>query len=556
MMPRSTAPSVPGAIRSADLPDRGALQSLSIASPAFAPPAELRKVFLALVFVAGYVALDWLSFIHPMEGFNITPWNPQPALAIALLMIAGFRWLPIVFIALLASEWLGRGAAAPIPAMLLIGAVLCCGYGLIAKALVGVFRIQPSLDSQRDAVRLIAVTGVGALVTGALFITALQLSSIAVLHDPMTALVRFWIGDAVGIVVTLPLILMLSVEHRRRQIAKMLRERETWLHIGLVGLAMMLVFAVRAEDFVKFFYVLFLPLIVVAARLGLVGSTFAALGLQCAVIVGGELSNYQALTIFEAQALLIALTATGLFLGVTVDERRRAEQELGRSSRMAAAGEMAAALAHELNQPLAAVSSYARASQIIVRNGAVQVDLLTETLSKLVAESGRAAEVVQRLRDFFMAGEMNLVPIAMGQLAHHVVDRLTPLWPRAVIEVAETGIAPLLLADRTQMAVVLRNLLTNALEATALEPSPKVILQVVATASFLEVAIRDNGPGVPEADVDRIFEPFETSRATGMGMGLAICRALVEAHGGRVWTEAGRGGRFRFTLPYPDEPHE
>jgi len=515
-----------------------------------------RKIAAGLVFVAGYVTLDWLSFIHPLAGFNITPWNPTPALAIALLMRGGFRWLPVVYAALLASEWLSRGVAAPWPAMLFVSAALCAGYGTVAYALVSWVRISPALESQRDAVRLVGVISVGALLTGALFIAALSIANIRPLEEPFEALVRFWIGEAVGIVVTLPIVLMLTVPERRAEIAAMLRRGETLVHATIIVIAMMLVISVEARDLVKFFYVLFLPLIVVATRLGLIGSTFAALGLQCAILVEAKLSTYQALTVFEVQALLLALTVTGLFLGVTVDERRRVQEELEQSKVLAAAGRMAASLAHELNQPLAAVASYARASQLLAGTREAEYERLVDTLAKLVAESNRAADVVRRLRDFFTTGDSRLEKIRLAGLIQPVVGRLQAANPGVVIQTRFDPPGQCVLADGTQLEVVVRNLIANAIEACGSSSEPRVDVDTRVEGGLVTVSVKDNGPGVRAQDLRPIFEPFKSTRATGMGMGLAISRAIIESHGGRLWAQAGPAGHFTFTLPAHDKDHD
>src|SRR5690349_3628287 len=182
---------------SRSIADRGRTERFGM--PAMPTPREL---LFAPLFVAVYVALDWMSFIHPLAGFNITPWNPQPALAIALLMRYGFGWLPTVFVALMASEWVSRGSTMPVPAIVLISAALCIGYALLARALSGSRGIAPAIASQRDAVRLVLITALGSLLTGALFIAALLATHVRPLDEPFNALLRFWIGDTVGIVVT------------------------------------------------------------------------------------------------------------------------------------------------------------------------------------------------------------------------------------------------------------------------------------------------------------------------------------------------------------------
>jgi two-component system, LuxR family, sensor kinase FixL len=537
--------------------NRGQLESLGPAPAVRIPPGAAR-VLLALAFTGGYLALDWVSYIHPMQQYSITPWNPQPALAIALLMLGGQRWLPVVFGAVVGAEWIVRGAPGSWAATLLIGAVLTLGYAAIARALSGRFAADPALARQVDAIRLVAVVAVGALATGVLYIAALLASGQGPLEDPFTALVRFWIGDAIGILVTLPVVLMLSVPARRAEIVATWARRETLLHTVLVAAALLFVFSASETEQVRFFYVLFLPLILVATRHGMAGSTVAMLVIQGAVIVTGQLADLRTLTVFEFQALLIALTVTGLFLGVTVDERRRAEAELRRTMRMAAAGEMAAALAHELNQPLTALATYARSCELMAAAPVTDRALLESTLAKLVGESARAAEVVRRLRDFFRTGATRLAPTALRDVIERSLDAVRARAElQAVALRSRLGELPAVLADELQLEVVLKNLLGNAIEAAAGGGAREVVIEArLARDREIEVTVLDGGPGVAPADAERIFEPFETTRATGMGMGLAISRAIVEAHGGRLWAEPGARGVFRLTLPTGDARHD
>ena len=536
---------------------RGNLESLRPPPGSAVPRDAWRTVLLATAFAAGYLALDWVSFIHPMQQYGITPWNPQPALAIALLLRGGQRWLPAVFAAAVLAECVVRGASPLAPSALLVAAVLTLGYAAIARALAGRFEIDPALDSRRDVVRLVGVGAAGALLTGILYVAALLAGGQGPLDDPFLALIRFWIGDAIGILVTLPVALMLSVPARRAEMLGALRGREATLHAAAIALALGIVFVGLRDDPLKYFYILFLPLVFTATRYGLAGSALAVLVIQGAVIFAGEVAGLGTLTVFEFQALLIALTVTGLFLGVTVDERGRAQDELRRSMRLAAAGEMAAALAHELNQPLTAVASYARSCELIAASPAGHPDLLRETLAKLVGESTRAADVVRRLRDFFRTGATRLEAMDLRAVARRVLEaaRATAADRGVACALREDAGPCLVLADELQIEVVLRNLVANAVEAAALGTAPReVLLHVRAAPRTCEVTVEDTGAGVPAAEAQRIFEAFETGRATGMGMGLAISRAIVEAHGGRIWAEPGPRGRFHFTLPAgPDE---
>jgi signal transduction histidine kinase len=519
-------------------------------APRRVPNAALVALAQGVGFVVAYMALDWVSYIHPMQRYNITPWNPEPALAIALLGVRGWSWSPVVFVAVIGAEWLVRGAPAGVAGTCLTGLLLTGGYGVMASVLRGRNGISFRLSSHRDITRLVIVIAVGALAMAAGYVGALVLSG-RELVMPSEAILRFWVGDTAGILVTLPLVLMMTVRERRVELARMLVRRETLAHAAAIALTLALVVASPPEQQTKIFYVLFLPLIGVAARYGLPGAMLTTLVIQAVIIASDELSGYQVLTLFELEALLIALAITALFLGATVDELRRAEGELKRSLRMAAAGEMASALAHELNQPLAALSSYARATQILAESPRDNRALLDETLAKLVGEAARAADVVRRLRDFFREGILRMEVLELRAVLERVVGtERERAAPRGITVTWDASEDFRVRADERQLEVVLRNLLSNAVEAASAERPGRVEVEARAQRELVRISVRDSGPGVAPEDLARIFEPFETTRATGMGMGLAISRAIVEAHGGELWAEAGRkGGYFCFTLP-------
>jgi two-component system sensor kinase FixL len=525
-------------------------------------PAALgaaRATLVCIAFIAGYVLLDRLSYIHPLEQYGITPWNPQPSLAIALLLVGGQRWLPAVFGAVVAAEWVVRGAPAGLPATLLLGAVLALAYAAIARALAGPFAIDRALKSRRDTIRLVAVVTLGALVTGALYVGALVALGARPRASLVDALLRFWIGDSVGILVTLPPLLMACVSSRREEFRRMFRRAETVAYAASIALAIWLVFERPVSEQFKFFYVMFLPLVWVATRFGMTGATLTAVAIQLGLFVEVQLGAYQAVTVFELQAFLIALTITGLFLGVAIDERRRTAEELRRSMRLAAAGEMAAALAHEINQPLTALATYARAGQMLARAQPQDLDRLHETLERLASESARAGEVVRKLRDFFRTGATELASCSLTQIAGRAVDAARPRAASAGVQIECDGSgAHVHLIDEVQILVVLRNLISNACEAAAGAAPPRHVLVEVRpdAGGGARITVRDTGPGVRREDADRIFEPFESSRATGMGMGLAISRAIVEAHGGRLWAEPGAHGMFTLAFPAPETRRE
>ena len=522
------------------------------AGPADAAHGAGWTLAVLAVFVAGYVALDRLSYLHPVQQFNITPWNPQPALAIALIMMLGQRWLPAVFVAAWLAERVVRGELMSMEASLLAAAVLTLGYAATAQALVGPFRIDYRLDARGDVLRLSAVALAGSLLTGALYVSALLVSATGPTAAPMVAIAGFWIGDAIGILVTLPLLLMLLDASRRRQLSQLAAKGETLAQCATIAVVVGAIFAFAAPDPFKYFYLLFLPIVWVGARSGMAGVAIAVVVAQGTVIIAVKLSGYQALPTFELQAVLLALVFAGFFVGVTVDERRRASDELKRTVGLAMAGEMAASIAHELHQPLLAVVAYAKAGKLCAEAGETERARLLDTLDKLVAESKRAAEVVRRLRELFRVGTAQRVSASVvepvGRAVEGARERADRLGVALRLDVREP--LPRVMLDPLQVEVVVANLLGNALDALAGASSAgRVDVVVEEVRDGVGVTVRDDGPGIAAGDAERVFEPLMTTKATGMGMGLTIARAIVEAHDGRMWAEPGPGGAVRFSLP-------
>jgi signal transduction histidine kinase len=270
------------------------------------------------------------------------------------------------------------------------------------------------------------------------------------------------------------------------------------------------------------------------------------------------------LTVFELQVLMAAVTMTGLMLGVAVDERERAAAELKGSLRLAAAGQMAAALAHELSQPLAALNSYADASRLIVDSTEMpeheRFSRLAMVSRRMADDALRASDVVKRLRDFFRTGSTQLRPTAVPALLCEVVEESRRRGEALgiAIECEAEGALPDVLMDPVQIALVVRNLVANALDAASGASERHVRVRARARGGALLIEVVDSGPGVTTARLQSLFEPGTSDKPGGMGVGLSICRAIVEAHGGALWVEAGPAGHFCFTLPLgePDDSQE
>jgi signal transduction histidine kinase len=517
---------------------------------------------LAPLVVVGYLALylvlDWVSYIHPMRGMNITPWNPQSALAVAMLVWNPRAW----WLVLLSTAWgdlLVQGTPASWTGQVAASALLTVGYIGTAAALRRWLGPGMRLATRKDFVLLLAIVNLGALASAVLYVLVLAGFGVAPPDRIVAAVYRGWIGDAVGFLVTLPAMLVLGSSERRRQTLTVLRSVEWWLIALVAVVCAYLVFGQLVEEQFKYFYLLFLPVVWGAARFGVVGAVWASAAVQLLLIAAVQGMTYKPLTVFELQSLMAALAATGLLLGTTVDEREEAAQALQSSLHLVAAGDMAAALAHELNQPLTAVRTYAKASQLMaMRLQTQEGDPLADVTGKLVREVDRASEVVKRLRNFFRERATELQAAEIAPLVEEAVrSHAAHAEARGIVltGACDPGV-PTVWLDRVQILVVLRNLVANALEAAPHGGAAPAWVSVTAHADARELTIEvlDSGPGVPADDVLRVFDSRASSKPGGMGIGLGISRSIVQAHGGRLWAEAGPGGKFFFGLPLAAGP--
>jgi C4-dicarboxylate-specific signal transduction histidine kinase len=247
---------------------------------------------------------------------------------------------------------------------------------------------------------------------------------------------------------------------------------------------------------------------------------------------------------------------------VDVSERRRYEREtvkqrdeLAHLSRVAMLGELSGSLAHELNQPLAAILSNAQAAQRFLARNPPALDAVSDILSDIVRNDRRAGSVIQRLRSLLRKEEAERRPLAFNDVVVESLQLMrSDLLNRQVS--VRTELAPELPSvsgDRVQLQQVLLNYVINGCDAMDGQPADRQLLVRTRAAGdgAIQVAVSDRGTGIPQADIERIFDPFMTTKTRGMGLGLAICRTIVAAHGGRAWAtnNADRGATLHFELP-------
>ncbi|MGD8412578.1 MAG: ATP-binding protein, partial [Candidatus Latescibacterota bacterium] len=258
----------------------------------------------------------------------------------------------------------------------------------------------------------------------------------------------------------------------------------------------------------------------------------------------------------------------GRFLGIRASNRdiskrkesefevRQQQDELAHVTRVATLGELSSSIAHEINQPLAAIRNYASAAQRLLSKSEPDLSKAKDALEGILRDDRRAAEVISRVRELLRKEEPRHQPVRLNQVIREILAfiRNDAILEGLTIETKFAPDLPVVPGDRVQLQQVILNLMLNAMDAMN-DVKPELRKLVIETGRNgnrdVEVSVRDSGGGIDEDRRGRLFEPFFTTKTKGMGMGLAISQRIIHAHGGAIRgrNEPGGGATFWFTLP-------
>lgn len=524
-----------------------------------------KSLALIVGYIALYLLLDWASYVEPVRHTGVTAWNPNTGLLMALLLARGERWAPVVAIGCFLGDLLIDDAPAPWRTTVLTSLYVTAVYTAAAWALRRRGFGQP-IETPAGAAWFVGViaAATGAAAAGYVYVlmSAAQLEP----GEAWGSIGRYWIGEFNGIVALTPVLLLRPDPAAMRERIRR-HPREFILQCVGIAVGVGLAFALAAARDVRMFYPMFFPVTWLALRNGVPGAMISVSLAQAAMVAALELTP-GSIPLFDVQFPLLALGITALFLGALATQRAQVmnqmlEQDaaLQRAMRFAVTGQLATALAHEINQPMTALLSYLRAAAFLAESPAPDNERVVTTLHKADAEAIRAIAVLRRLREFYRGEGVRLEDVDAGAVCERVANALRDRTRRSGVElqVSSAPRLPTVVADRTQLEIVVHNLLTNALDAlNAAAPSKEhsrlIEVTAHARASNVFITVEDSGPGISPSVAERLFEPLVTSKVSGMGLGLSLSRSMLRTQGSDLWVESGRLGGARFVIRLAMQP--
>jgi len=521
-----------------------------------------------LVFAAYYAAAE-AGMMFALPSVNLSLVWPPTGVALALTYLLGLRFAgSIALSSMVVSLGMNSGF---VPA-------LAIAMGNSLGALAGAYLLRrrfdfsATLDRIRDVVLMVLAGAlVSSIISSSVNAEVMHLAGLTEWKGFSSLWWVCWVADFMGILLVAPFILTLGSCREGRwpwpRVVEMVLLFVVLLTLSMTVYSDLLpiklarplsyaVFPVMIWTAVRFTSREVSGLLLVAAYVA-VSYTGAMKG----PFTDGMLRE----NLLSLHAHLGILALSSLLLAATAAEARRAEekarqhlQELAHTGRISAMGEMAAGLAHELNQPLCAIMTFSQASLRLLDNPREREELRA-ALGRIVGNAERSADIIRQMRAFVRKGEPSVAAADINELVRQVVA-LTRADVRRhgvhlTVEYAER--LPLVRIEAIQIQQVLVNLIRNAVDAIAASGTLRREVAIVTrrTSDGVEVCVADSGPGIDPAVKSELFEPFVTTKTDGLGLGLSISRSIVEAHGGRlnVSNQEEGGAVFAFVLPFEME---
>lgn len=528
----------------------------------------LRGLMVHIGLFAALLLLSRMSALFQTTELRSTPWHPETGLAVAAGLLLGrsamFTTAASIYVSTKLWGW-------PLPGLWdLLSAVLRAIIFAGSATLAAPWLLRRPVPSLQTVLLFLAFTFA---VTIGYAATRLVILWLSVGIEPAYVLrytMTLSIGNMLGILTVTPLFMLLGWAQSIRSYMLSWRLFH-WSMFACLVFVSFIVFAVDEVDEFKFFYLILLPVVAFAVRDGYVAAAFSVLASDLLMMTILYWRDTGSASVTELQFLMLALSTTGLLLGAAISDRARAvadfetshaqlqesQSALLQASRLSLASEMAAALAHELNQPLSSVRNFVRAVRRKLDAQEIDRQALRAGIDAAVEQVDAAAGMLRSTRQFLERGSARRSALDIGTLVVRCRELVEPELRKARIklEVKDLQALPPVIGNEVQVQQVLLNVIRNAREAIsgADMTSGTITISGSATArpGFIEISVQDSGPGVSEELRPHLFQPLQSSKPEGLGLGLSLCSTIIRAHGGEFFLVDGtRGGAcFVFTLP-------
>ena len=435
-----------------------------------------------MALLIAYLALEWASFIHEHKGIPVTPWNPALGLLFAVMLLKGTLYGFVLFAGVVIAEVFVVRTQLPWAIVLTMAALLAGSFAAAAGASRRYFHFDRGLNHVRDILILLAAGIIAAAVSTALLSALLLAADELTTGDLAQSSLPLFVGDIMGIAVITPLVLRLCLRWPDLASGPLIEALpELILYVMVVTATLWLSVSLGTGANSKFLSLLFLPVVAAALRYGIDGSCAALAATQLGLVVLLHRLGHDAAAFTGFQVVMLALTASGLVIGVVVSERQRAnlaaraaetrlkdmQVQAGRAARLNVVSGMASALAHEINQPMTAARALARSVQQILRAPTADIGRADGNLAVLIAQIDHASAVVRRMREFLRRGQPRFSTLKIGDVLDDALMLAGPdaAGKQIAIELVVDEVLPPIFGDRVQLQQVVLNLIHNAVEA-------------------------------------------------------------------------------------------
>jgi len=534
--------------------------------------AKLPDLLVSLGIIALYLALEWLSFLHESDGVPVTPWNPGLGLMFAAVILKGTAYGLIHFVSVILAATLVVRSGLGWLEVIALAAIVASAYTGVAAVVRDLLRLSTPHFHTRDMGVVIAGGLAGAVIASA--VLALGMTAVRPLDwaETMRTAGLTILGDVIGIAVVTPLVLR---AYRHRDKLKTVPPEVLFEFAGYVGVMLIALGIIMRPDrpFGQgLFYLLFVPVVVAAVRHGIDGACAALTIAQLGLVAFLHLYGFDLDRFAEYQLLMLVMTVTVLMVGAVVSERDAADEaardaarrlqdmqsEAARTARLNLVSGMAAALAHEINQPLTAARALARSVSRLLETTDGDKARAVRNVHSMVEQIDHAAAVVRRMREFLRRGEPDTRVVDVREAVADALALVQPLASSEGVSIIASSSRPDLpqvVGDPVQIQQVIMNLVRNGIDAIKEGGRGNghiaIDIEPGGEGEALEIAVSDNGTGIAPERVSTIFDPLSTTKADGLGLGLSICQMIVQAHGGRIRVSrtSPEGTEVRFSLP-------